>query len=192
MDTTEQTPPEGAETSRGLSSATKIGLVVTLLGGAVASLLFFGSASEAFVYSKMVNEVMTAPAQFAGRELRVEGLLKPGTHKFREDPCEHRFTIEKEGKELPVAFPQCVVPDTFRDGMGISVVVRQAHRQGRQLPGQSSDPALPFQVRDAAAQEQRRDDAARRAGRPQRQLSAARSDRRVVDAVRRRRVHPCS
>ena len=124
METSEQTSPEGAETSRGLSSTTKIGLVVTLLGGAVASLLFFGSASEAFVYSKMVNEVMTAPATFAGRELRVEGLLKPGTHKFREDPCEHRFTIEKEGKELPVAFPQCVVPDTFRDGMGISVVVQ--------------------------------------------------------------------
>jgi cytochrome c-type biogenesis protein CcmE len=130
METTEQTPREEAETSRGLSPATKIGVVVTLLGGAVASLLFFGSASEAFVYSKMVNEVMTAPAEFAGRELRVEGLLKPGTHKFREDPCEHRFTIEKEGKELPVAFPQCVVPDTFRDGMGISVVVQGKLTEG--------------------------------------------------------------
>ena len=124
METTEQTPPEGAETSRGISPAVKIGVVIALLGGAVSFLLLGSSASDAFVYSKMVNEVMTAPADFAGRELRVEGLLKPGTHKFREDPCEHRFTIEKEGKELPVAFPQCVVPDTFRDGMGISVTVQ--------------------------------------------------------------------
>ena len=33
-------------------------------------------------------------------------------------------TIEKDGKEMPVQFPQCVVPDTFRDGMGISVTVQ--------------------------------------------------------------------
>ena len=131
MDTSEQTTTasevaerDASDPSRGLPAGVKIGVVVALLGGAVAFLLFGSSASDAFVYSKMVNEVMTAPADFAGRELRVEGLLKPGTHKFREDPCEHRFVIEKEGKELPVQFPQCVVPDTFRDGMGISVVVQ--------------------------------------------------------------------
>lgn len=112
------------ESRRGLSPVVKIGVVVTLLGGAVSALLLGSSASDAFVYSKLVNEVMASPGEYAGRELRVEGLLKSGTHKFREDPCEHRFVIEKSGKELPVEFPQCVVPDTFRDGMGISVVVQ--------------------------------------------------------------------
>jgi cytochrome c-type biogenesis protein CcmE len=124
METTQQPAPGGTEPSRGLSPVIKIGVVVAMLGGAVAFLLLSSSASDAFVYSKMVNEVMTAPADFAGRELRVEGLLKPKSHVFREDPCEHRFTIEKDGKEMPVQFPQCVVPDTFRDGMGISVVVQ--------------------------------------------------------------------
>lgn len=114
----------GSSEAAGMSPSVKIGLVVALLGGAVAALLLGSSASDAFVYSKLVNEVMASPGDFAGRELRVEGLLKPGSHKFREEPCEHRFVIEKEGKELPVAFPQCVVPDTFRDGMGISVVVQ--------------------------------------------------------------------
>lgn len=120
--------PDGAnesnEPSRGLPAAAKIGIVVTLLGGAVAFLLFGSSASDAFVYSKLVNEVMAQPGAFEGRELRVEGLLKPGSHVFREEPCEHRFVIEQSGKEMPVEFPQCVVPDTFRDGMGISVVVQ--------------------------------------------------------------------
>jgi cytochrome c-type biogenesis protein CcmE len=108
----------------GLSPVVKIGAVLALLGGAVSLLLFGGSASDAFVYSKLVHEVMADPAAFQGRELRVEGLLKPGSIKFREDPCEWRFVIEKGGKELPVEFPQCVVPDTFRDGMGITVTVQ--------------------------------------------------------------------
>jgi cytochrome c-type biogenesis protein CcmE len=110
--------------SKGISPTVKVGIVIALLGGAVALLLFGSSASDAFVYSKLVDEVMTRPAEFAGRELRVEGELKQGSIKFREDPCEWRFVIEKAGKEMPVQFPQCVVPDTFRDGMGISVTVQ--------------------------------------------------------------------
>lgn len=108
----------------GLSAGVKIGIIVALLGAVVALLLVGSSASDAFVYSKLVDEVMTHPDTFRGRELRVEGQLKPGSIKFREEPCEWRFVIEKAGKELPVQFPQCVVPDTFRDGMGISVTVQ--------------------------------------------------------------------
>ena len=106
------------------SSAFKIGAVIVLLAGAVGFLIFGSSASDAFVYSKLVDEVMAKPADFMGRELRVEGQLKPGSVKFREDPCEWRFVIEKSQREMPVQFSQCVVPDTFRDGMGISVVVQ--------------------------------------------------------------------
>jgi cytochrome c-type biogenesis protein CcmE len=123
-----QQPSEAPEpiepSSRGLSSVVKIGVVVALLGGAVAFLLFGSSASDAFVYSKLVDEVLAHPSEFAGRELRVEGQLKPGSIQFRPEPCEWRFVVHKGDKELPVEFPQCVVPDTFRDGMGISVVVQ--------------------------------------------------------------------
>lgn len=110
--------------SHGLGPVVKIAVIVTLLGGAVAFLLFGSSASDAFVYSKLVHEVMADPVAFKGRELRVEGQLKQGSVQFREEPCEWRFVIEKQGKEMPVQFPQCVVPDTFRDGMGISVTVQ--------------------------------------------------------------------
>jgi len=113
-----------SEASKGLSPSIKIGVVLVLLGGAVAFLLFGSSAQDAFVYSKLVNEVMVDPGQFAGRELRVEGELKNGSVQFREQPCEWRFVLSKGEHEMPVQFPQCVVPDTFRDGMGISVTVQ--------------------------------------------------------------------
>lgn len=109
---------------KGLSPLVKIGVVVVLLGGAVTFLLFGSQASDAFVYSKMVKEVLAEPNNFAERELRVEGMLKPGSIKFRQDPCEWRFVLNDSGKSLPIRFPQCVVPDTFRDGMGLMVTVQ--------------------------------------------------------------------
>ncbi len=120
-----QSPPESpAPEKERLSAAIKIGAVVAVLGAAVAFLLFGSEGSQAFVYSKLVHEVMAKPGEFQGRELRVEGELKNGSIKFREEPCEWRFVIHKEGREMPVQYSQCVVPDTFRDGMGISVTVQ--------------------------------------------------------------------
>ena len=101
----------------------KIGAVLVVLGGAVGFLLF-GSGSEAFVWSKDVTQVVRNPRAYADRELRVEGLLKQGSVRFRESPCEWRFVLQKRNVEMPVQFPQCIVPDTFRDGMGITVTVQ--------------------------------------------------------------------
>jgi cytochrome c-type biogenesis protein CcmE len=136
METSEE-PTEArdaGDTSRGgLAPWIKIGVVVTLLGAAVGFLIFGSSARDAFVYSKLVNEVMAKPSEFVGRELRLEGDLKPGSILFRPEPCEWRFVVQKAGLELPVQYSQCVVPDTFRDGMGISVVV-----QGKLAPDTKS------------------------------------------------------
>ena len=107
-----------------MSSSVKIAVVFLALGGVVLFLLLGSSAGDAFVYSKLVPEVMAQPSDFVGRQLRVEGDLKQGSVKFREDPCEWRFVLEKGGKSMPVEFPQCVVPDTFRDGFGIQVTVQ--------------------------------------------------------------------
>lgn len=114
------TPPRA---SRGLAGW-KIGLVVGGLGAIVAFLLLGSGAQDAFVYSKLVDEVVTHPAQWRDRELRVEGLLTQGSIRFRESPCEWRFTIEKNGQEMPVRYPQCIVPDTFRDGVNLTVTVQ--------------------------------------------------------------------
>ena len=116
--------PGEEESSSRLRPLIKVGLVVTLLGGAVALLMFGSDASDALVYSKLVDQVMTEPGAFAGRELRVEGDLKQGSIEFREDPCEYRFVLSKGDHEMPVRFPQCIVPDTFKDGMGLEVTVQ--------------------------------------------------------------------
>lgn len=98
--------------------------VFTVLGGLVTFLLVGTDADNAFVYSKLVHEVMRSPREFYNRELRVEGTLRQGSIQFRESPCEWRFVIEKEGQSMPVKFPQCIVPDTFRDGMNLTVTVQ--------------------------------------------------------------------
>jgi cytochrome c-type biogenesis protein CcmE len=109
---------------RGLPPWVPVAVVFSGLCAAVAFLLLGSDASNAFVYSKLVHEVMSDPAKFKDRELRVEGDLRQGSIEFRQDPCEWRFVLEKQGQEMTVSFPECIVPDTFRDGMGISVTVQ--------------------------------------------------------------------
>lgn len=115
---------QGERDREGIAPVVKVGIVFVVLGAALSLLMFGSEASDALVYSKLVNEVMVKPEDFKNRELRVEGDLKQGSIKFREDPCEYRFVIGKEGKEMPVRFPQCIVPDTFKDGLGVQVSVQ--------------------------------------------------------------------
>ncbi len=105
----------------GRSPLWKVGMVFLALASGVGFLLS-GVGGDAFVYSRTVLEVTSDPAAFLGREIRVEGDLVPGSIVFREEPCEWRFAIQSEGAQLSVRFSHCVVPDTFRDGFGISVV----------------------------------------------------------------------
>ena len=112
------------EVSSQRSTRFKMVAVFGVLIGLVAFLLVGTGAQDAFVYSKLVNEVMSDQNAFRGRELRVEGILTQGSIRFRENPCEWHFSLEKEGKLMPVRFAQCIVPDTFRDGMNLSVTVQ--------------------------------------------------------------------
>ena len=119
---TESATATEASTGRRIPGAAKVALVFVLLAGAVGWLI--SDSGDPFVYSKLVHEVMAQPNTFEGRPLRVEGELREGSIQFRESPCEWRFVLQKEGMTMPVRFPQCVVPDTFRDGMGIQVTVQ--------------------------------------------------------------------
>ena len=114
------------EPARGIPPWLLIGGVFLLLGAGVVFLLAgTGGGSSPFVYSKHVDEVMRAPDEFFGRELRVEGQLRQGSVEFVDEPsCEHTFVLERGGHSMPVRFPRCVVPDTFRDDMSMDVVVQ--------------------------------------------------------------------
>lgn len=104
----------------GIGALARLLAVLAVLGAVVALLL---QSRSVFVYSVMVSEVVSDVGAHLDRTLRVEGQLVDGSVRFREEPCEWRFVLEHEGRRMPVEYAQCVVPDTFRDGMGISVVV---------------------------------------------------------------------
>jgi cytochrome c-type biogenesis protein CcmE len=106
----------------GARSGTVLTLVLLGVAAALSTLVLVGMSSSA-VYSKPVDELLRERAKFAGRPVRVEGNLVHGSLERREQPCEYRFRIEKNGTTLPVSFPQCVVPDTFRDVPGMDVGV---------------------------------------------------------------------
>ena len=87
--------------------------IVAVGGGLMA--LALGGMKDNAIYSKPVDQLVADKAKFAGKPVRAEGNLVHGTLMKQEKPCEYRFTIEKNGVQVPVRYPQCVVPDTFRD-----------------------------------------------------------------------------
>jgi cytochrome c-type biogenesis protein CcmE len=92
------------------------GLVLGLaaVAASIAGLVLVGMQGGA-VYSKPVDELLANKSRFAGRDVRAEGNLVHGTLVKRDSPCEYRFTMTKNGVDLPVHYASCVVPDTFRD-----------------------------------------------------------------------------
>ncbi|HEY5242487.1 MAG TPA: cytochrome c maturation protein CcmE, partial [Polyangiaceae bacterium] len=103
-----------------------VGLVISVglaMGAAgIAALVLTGMQDKA-MYSKPVDELLAQKAKFVGRPVRAEGMLVHGSLVHRDQPCEYRFVIAKNGVELPVRYAQCVVPDTFKDVADIDVGV---------------------------------------------------------------------
>ncbi len=99
-------------------------LLVALLviGGAIFGLVF-SSAEDAAVYSVSADQLLKNASEYTGRNVRVEGALVKGTLRHRAEPCEYRFDMEKNGATLSVRYPECIVPDTFRDMPGMDVLV---------------------------------------------------------------------
>lgn len=92
--------------------------------------LLLDTEDDPFTYAVPLSEVVSDPELSEGREIRVEGLLREGTMEFRQDPCGWRFVLYEDDLEMLVFFPECVVPDTFRDGPGITVTVRGKYANG--------------------------------------------------------------
>lgn len=111
-------PPTGAKSKR------SVGLLVALLAivGAVLALVFTSFEGSA-IYSMGVDQLLKEPARYSERNVRVKGMLVKGTLARRDEPCEYRFKLQENGQVLAVEYPQCVVPDTFRDMPGMDVEV---------------------------------------------------------------------
>jgi cytochrome c-type biogenesis protein CcmE len=97
-----------------------IGLV--LMGGTILTVVLTG-IDNAAVYSKRVEQLLAERERFTSRNVRVLGTLVKGSLMRRSEPCEYRFKLSGGTKELSVSYPQCVIPDTFRDIPGVDVEV---------------------------------------------------------------------
>ena len=111
---------EEPERKRWVGAAIAVGIAMT--AAVIATLVLTGMQDRA-IYSKPVDELLANRAKFLGRPVRADGNLVHGSLAKRDQPCEYRFTIEKNGSQLPVRFAQCVVPDTFRDVPEMDVAV---------------------------------------------------------------------
>jgi len=98
-------------------------LIALLVAVGAMLALVFSSVDDAAIYSLTVDKVVQDKASLSGRNLRVEGDLVKGTLRHRAEPCEYRFTLTRGGKELPVRYAECVIPDTFRDVPDMDVQV---------------------------------------------------------------------
>lgn len=95
---------------------------LVMAAAAIVAMVLVGMQDKG-TYSKDVDVLIAEKAKFIGKPVRVEGSLVHGSLVKRESPCEYRFTIEKNGVEVPVRFAKCIVPDTFRDVPGVDVGV---------------------------------------------------------------------
>ncbi|MGH7285478.1 MAG: cytochrome c maturation protein CcmE [Polyangiaceae bacterium] len=128
MDETHEVPVRRRREEERDHEQSKKGLILLLglvMGGAlIAAMALFGMKDNA-IYSKPVDQLVAEKAKFTDKHVLAEGNLVHGSLVKRDSPCEYRFTIQKNGVEVPVRFPQCVVPDTFRDvpDMDVGVTV---------------------------------------------------------------------
>lgn len=99
-----------------------LGLLV--IGGGILSFVL-GQDGDQLTYAKDVNAVVGNQGELGTRNLKVQGILVAGSLTKREEPCEYRFKIRQkdapDGAVMSVHFPQCIVPDTFRDVPGMDV-----------------------------------------------------------------------
>ncbi|HET9954773.1 MAG TPA: cytochrome c maturation protein CcmE [Polyangiaceae bacterium] len=114
---------DGGSSSRPRSKGS-LGLLIGLLvmGGGILTLVMT-SFDNSQVYARQVDQVLNELNKLQGRTVRVEGTLVKGTLRRRDEPCEYRFSMSKGSAVLPVRYPQCIVPDTFRDMPDMDVKV---------------------------------------------------------------------
>ncbi len=104
----EPAPAAARKTHTGL-----LAMLLVMVAGIVC--LFMFGFQEAAIYSMPVDQFLAQKDEHVDRRVRLEGELVPGTLVKREKPCEYRFQLKGVERQLEVRYPQCIVPDTFRD-----------------------------------------------------------------------------
>jgi cytochrome c-type biogenesis protein CcmE len=91
----------------------KIGVTVLVLVLAFAGLLW-STLRDGTEYYKHVDEVMTSPQSWEGKQLQLHGFVVPGSIMRRPDSLDYRFKVQNKGSIVEASYTG-VVPDTFKD-----------------------------------------------------------------------------
>lgn len=91
--------------------ATKIGLTCVVLVLAFGGLLY-STLSEGTEYYKHVDEVVSNPSPWYGKNLQLHGFVK-GEPARKRDSLDYRFDVTSNGKVVR-AYYTGIVPDTFK------------------------------------------------------------------------------
>jgi cytochrome c-type biogenesis protein CcmE len=91
----------------------KIGLTALVLVLAFTGVLW-STLREGTEYYKHVDEVMTSPQDWQGKQLQLHGFVVPGSILRRPDSLDYRFKVQNKGSIVDASYTG-VVPDTFKD-----------------------------------------------------------------------------
>lgn len=99
-----------------MALSTTVRVLIASAAVGAAAFLVFSDSGEGVLEYLYVEQVAADPQHFVGREIKVHGIVVPGTVKQRKEAAgDYRFTIEHAGQTLDVHFDN-MVPDTFQEG----------------------------------------------------------------------------
>ncbi|HZO14010.1 MAG TPA: cytochrome c maturation protein CcmE [Polyangiaceae bacterium] len=109
--------PQPAEPPQRRSNRGLLIMLLVMVASIIALFLFAFKPSA--TYTMPVEQLVNGGQEHVGKRVRIDGELVPNTLTKRDKPCEFRFLMRGQAaakdKNVEVRFPQCIVPDTFRD-----------------------------------------------------------------------------
>jgi cytochrome c-type biogenesis protein CcmE len=97
----------------------KIALTIGVLAAAFAGLMY-STLSEGTEYFKHVDEVMTDPHAWEGKQLQLHGYVVPGSILKKQNTLEYKFKVQnnparssEQGHVIEASYTG-IVPDTFK------------------------------------------------------------------------------
>lgn len=95
-------------------------IAVVIVSSVLVLMLSGGGKNPDSIIVVDTIKVVTAPADYAGAELRMRGFVKTGSILRYGNKAD--FIVEQDGKEIPVHFNgDTLLPDTFADGAPVRV-----------------------------------------------------------------------
>lgn len=91
----------------------KIGITSVVLLLAFTGLLW-STLRDGTEYYKHVDEVMTRPTDWQGKQLQLHGFVVPGTWVKKPASLEYQFKVQNKGSVVNASYTG-ILPDTFKD-----------------------------------------------------------------------------